>query len=248
MKVKELQISGLSSRIYEPENEIKELMLAIHGFAGDKESSVIVAVAEMLTKHKIATISYDLPNHGGNVKSTPLSLEECIQSVCDMLTYAKKEYKGLPISIFATSFGGFLILQHLKRYSENFKNVILRSPAIDMANILVKNILPEHKLTIKDFTNPQNLGYGYELWIDKKFIDDLHDNNLEGGINKTDNHFHIMQGLQDDIVDPNFVFDYANKYFNNSHTLHIFENADHRYKKPGELERIVDITQKIFKK
>ena len=51
MKVKELQISGLSSRIYEPENEIKELMLAIHGFAGDKESSVIVAVAEMLTKH-----------------------------------------------------------------------------------------------------------------------------------------------------------------------------------------------------
>ena len=115
-----------------------------------------------------------------------------------------------------------------------------------MANILVKNILPEHKLTIEDFKTPQNLGYAYELLIDKKFIDDLYQNNLHDGIGKTANHFNIMQGLQDDIVDPTFVFDFANKCFANQHTLHIFENADHRYKKPGEPERIVDITKKIL--
>ncbi len=246
MNIKELKINNLATRIFEPSNEIREVLLAIHGFAGDKESSVIVAVAEMLAKNNIATISYDLPNHGGNVKSTPLILDECIKSVRHMIEYAKNEYKNLPISIFATSFGGFLLLQHLKKHNETFKNVILRSPAIDMGNILVKNILPEHKLSLGDFATPQNLGYAYELWVDNKFIDDLYTNNLSSGIGETSSHFHIMQGLQDDIVDPNFVFDYANKYFKNQHTLHIFENADHRYKKPGELERIVDIAKKIL--
>ncbi len=248
MKIIDTKIENHSARIFEPENNLKEILIAVHGFAGDKDSSVIVAVANNLVNYGIATISFELPNHGDDASETVLNLQSCINSISEIINYTKNNYKGLPISIFATSFGAFLTLQHLKTHSEHFKNVILRSPAIDMANILVKNILPEHNLTLEDFSQIQNLGYGKPLLIDRKFIDDLYANAIGDEYSEEKNTYYLLQGLKDDIVDPNFVFDFVDKHFNNRCEIFQFKNADHRYKNPGELEQIVEITRKIMVK
>lgn len=248
MKIIDTKIENHSARIFEPDENTKEVLIAVHGFAGDKDSSVIVAVANDLVNYGIATISFELPNHGDDACEEVLNLQSCIDSLSEVIAFAKTEYKDLPISIFATSFGAFLTLQHLKTHSEHFKNVILRSPAIDMANILVKNILPEHNLTLEDFSQTQNLGYGKPLLIDRKFIDDLYKNAINDDYAENNNTYYLLQGLKDDIVDPNFVFDFVDKHFNNRCKIFKFENADHRYKNPGELEQIVDITRKIMVK
>ena len=58
----------------------------------------------------------------------------------------------------------------------------------------------------------------------------------------------IIQGKKDNIVDYK-----ANEKFLKSHIkspceFFYFENADHRFKNPGELEKIVEITTKILLK
>ena len=246
MKIIDLKIENHSARIYEPENQPKEVLIAVHGFAGDKDSSVIIAVAEDLANYGIATISFELPNHGAGACEDVLKLISCVKSLSEIISYAKATYSDLPISVFATSFGAFLTLQHLKNNKEYFKNVILRSPAIDMANILVNNILPEHNLTIKDFKSVQDLGYGAPLYINKQFIDDLYANAIGDDFKEENNNYYLLQGLKDDIVNPDFVFEFVDKHFKNRCEIFKFENADHRYKNPGELEQIVKITRKIM--
>ena len=58
--------------------EVEEIMIAIHGFAGDKESSAITAVANELNKQKIGVIALDLPGHGvSEVDGDYLTLDNC---------------------------------------------------------------------------------------------------------------------------------------------------------------------------
>ena len=93
MSTIETKINNHSARIFLPANKPEEVLITIHGFAGDKESSVIVAVANELSKCNIATISYDLPNHGNDTTNTPLVLEDCVQSVEDVLNYARENFE-----------------------------------------------------------------------------------------------------------------------------------------------------------
>ena len=248
MNIVETKISNHSSRIFEPDDKVKDVLIAVHGFAGDKDSSVIIAVAKELVKFAVLTITFELPNHGADASQNILNLAECINSIGEVVNYAKAHYSNTPISIFATSFGAFLTLHYLSTHTEKFKNIILRSPAIDMANILVNNILPEHNLKLEDFSSVQNLGYANPLLVDKKFIDDLYSKQLGNDFNEPVNTYSVLQGLKDDIVDPNFVFEFCNKHFANRCTIYKFKNADHRYKNPGELEQIVEITKHIITK
>ena len=47
---KYLIINGLHSCIYLPESAPKEVIIGIHGFSGDKESSVLVELSKHLNK------------------------------------------------------------------------------------------------------------------------------------------------------------------------------------------------------
>lgn len=245
MEIIENKICNHSSRIFVPKDP-KEVLIAIHGFAGDKDSSVIIAIAKNLAELGVCTISFELPCHGADACNSNLNFFDCINSVAEIINFAENTYKNLPISIFATSFGAFLILNYLKTCDKKFKAVILRSPAIDMPNILVNKILPEHNLSLIDLNKTQNLGYGNPLYVDKKFIVDLYSNALDNSFSEPNNTYFILQGLKDDIVDPNYVFDFCEKHFKNRFFLYKFENADHRYKNPGELEQIVNITRNIL--
>ena len=80
MKIIDLKIENHSARIYEPENQPKEVLIAVHGFAGDKDSSVIIAVAEDLANYGIATISFELPNHGADACEDVLKLISCVKA------------------------------------------------------------------------------------------------------------------------------------------------------------------------
>ena len=114
-----------------------------------------------------------------------------------------------------------------------------------MHKILETVILPEHNFKKEDLNKTINLGYENPLLVDNKFLMDLQNLNLENS--KTTNHFlYILQGKQDDVVNPDDNAKFFNKYYPNQHKFIYFENADHRFKKPGELEKIISDTLSIL--
>lgn len=109
----------ISAKSYIPKN-MKEIVIACHGFAGDKESSAILALANELAKEKIGVICFDLPGHGeSEVNADMLSIQNCIQDINAIEEYIIKTYGNIPVSIFATSFGAYLTLINMAKIVKN---------------------------------------------------------------------------------------------------------------------------------
>lgn len=242
---KSLIINNLHSTLHLSDNKPQEIVVGIHGFSGDKESSVLIELAKHLNKNGVALITFDLPCHGENDNSEPLKLQDCLDSIKNIFDYVKENFKNIPISTFATSFGGYLLLNHLSKYKENLNKVILRAPAVYMADVVENIILPFNNLTTQDLEHSVNLGFEKQLIINKQFLNDLKVNDLEQQA-KTKEYLYIIQGRKDDIVNPENNKLFFEKQYQNQHKFVWFENADHRFKKPGELERIILETLNIL--
>lgn len=156
---KHIKIDKLDAKIYSPDSQPIEILIGVHGFSGDKESSVLLALSKELTANNIALITFDLPCHGENGNNAPLDLNSCIQSIGKVLDFTKTTYPSTAISIFATSFGGYLTLVYLSNHTEKLNKVILRAPAIYMSKVLEENILPFNGFSADKIKNAINLGY-----------------------------------------------------------------------------------------
>lgn len=243
--VKTLEIKNLSLRIYLPDTIPKQVVIGIHGFFGDKESSVLVKLGESLINNDAALITFDLPCHGHNDTSRILKLSECVAAIKNIFDWTHENFPNTPLSIFATSFGGYLTLLYLSQNKETLNKIILRAPAINMSQVLEDVLLPFQSLSAEDLKTPINIGKEQTLWVNYDFIEELRVNNLQNS-NTTNNFLYILQGKKDDIVNPEDNENFFNKHYENKHKIIYFENADHRFKKPGELEKIIDETLKIL--
>lgn len=245
---KHIQINKLWSTIYEPDDDIKQVVIGVHGFCGDKESSVLVALAEQLNKTGGVLVTFDLPYHGENTNTSPIDLNTCINSIGIILSYVKKLYKNMPISFFSTSFGAYLTIVYLSNHDEKLSKIILRAPAIFMGETLKHILLDENKISLETLkSNPVVFGYEKTLTITYKFLNDLMNLNL-ADLPTTKNYLYILQGKLDTTVFPTKNSDFFNEKYPNQHQIFYFENADHRFKNPGELEIIVKISTEILNK
>ena len=242
---KSIKIKNLSSRLYLPDTQPKEIVIGIHGFFGDKESSVLIELGKSLLKNNIALLTFDLPCHGHNDTSHTLKLSDCLDAITNIFDWVHKKYPSIPLSVFAKSFGGYLTLLYLSKNDKSLNKIILRAPAINMSHVLEKVLLPFQSLTAENLKNPTDIGKEQELWIDYAFIEELRINKLQNTI-PTNNFLYILQGTKDDIVNPADNENFFNQFYSNNHKIIYFENADHRFKKPGELEKIIEETMKIL--
>ena len=243
MEIKYTQIENIYCKYFYPKNEIKNIVIAIHGFAGDKESSVIEAVAKEL-ENTTLVIAFDLPCHGEDNSNNVLNFAQCLNYLDTIICNTKSKYNNLPISIFATSFGAYLFLNYLKNCDTNFEHIILRSPAIFMDDVFVNSILRARNVSLNELLSHNiNLGYNKELLVDFKFLQDLKNNTLSNS--KFSKHIDIIQGDKDDVVS---IKDNENFYKTNcsDYSLHYIKGADHRFKKAGELEQILSIVKSII--
>ena len=242
---KHIKIKNLWSNLYLPKEKTNEIVIGVHGFSGDKESSVLIALGEELNKNGIALITFDLPCHGENDNTKPINLRECENSIGTIFDYVKENFKNISISVFATSFGAFLTLLYLSTHNEKLDKIILRAPAIFMADTTKNTLFNDHHLTLKDLKQPRNFGYKQPLLADKTFVEDLENNNLDNA--QPISHFlYVLQGKKDNVVNPTENARFFDKHYPNNHKIIYFENADHRFKNPGELERIISETISIL--
>ena len=103
---------------------IRTVILGVHGFAGDKESSMLSELAKHVDQKDGALICFDFPAHGDSDRQeNDLTVENCIN---DLLAVAEWIEDTFPIAekfIFATSFGGYISLLSLSRL-QNYKVIL----------------------------------------------------------------------------------------------------------------------------
>ncbi len=225
----------------------QQILLCLHGFGGDKESSVIAALRRELDSKGIGVAAFDWPAHGKSKEPDDhFTVEYCLAYLKKAVLTLRKLWPEKKISCFATSFGGYIAVLYWNR-SENstdFEKLILRSPALRMDKVFRKLIPDEEfkklesgrKLTL-GYERPMQIGYDFYEGLKKHSVDE-HDLWKEPM-----SRVLILQGDRDDVVDHRDTLEYAKE---NGVRLKIFEGTDHRYKKPGELEKIIKYTEDLL--
>ena len=218
---------------HEPERAV---LVCLHGFAGDKYSSVIRALAEAIVPKSVRVVTFDWPGHGKSpVDGESLTVENCLS---DLDTVLEEIGKEKPVYLFATSFGGFVGVNYLARHPSAFSRVVLRSPALNMPNTY-RSFLSEEDIRVLDAGGTVDQGFDRPLRLGKSFADDLSQYVLDQDGFPAGVPGLIIQGDRDDVVDPGDSVRFAEK---NAMKLHVIRGADHRYKNPGNLEEILSVT------
>lgn len=252
IQIKEKEINGktykIGTKIYLLENEIKEIVIACHGFTGDKESSAIESLANELYKNNIGVICFDFPGHGkSQVASDKLTIENCIQDINDIEDFVIQNFGNIPINIFATSFGAYITLINIAINNKKYKNIILRSPAIKMKQIFKNNLLKQsfqsyksEGYTILGFERKMKVSFDFYKQLENYDIFKIYKQISIPKIN-------IIQGDKDDIAPIEDTINFLNQHKDNIN-LYIIPGADHRMKGSGELAKAIKYSKEIILK
>ena len=210
------------------------VLVCLHGFAGDKYSSVIEALAEALVRKSVRVITFDWPGHGSSpVEGDNLTMENCLSDLQSVIQTIQSGVR--PVYLFATSYGGYLGLHYIARHPGIFSKVALRSPALNMPETY-RSLLTDDD--VARLENGEVLNHGFErpLMLGKSFYEDLCQYRLSPDAFPAEVPGLIIQGDMDDVVNPRDSVAFAER---NGLHLHIVRGADHRYKKQGNLEEII---------
>ena len=243
--IKSLNGYIIKSKIYLAD-KTDTFVIACHGFTGDKESSYIDMTATKLLKNNISTITFDLPSHGESpVESNQLTLDNCLNDITSIKNFLKKEYNVKKIYGLGTSFGGYMLLLYLKNRKNIFDKLLLRCPALKMGYILKNNALETKEFKqLKDFGH---LDYGFERKIRLKynFYLSTKRNNIYKYKFKNLKNAMIIHGFIDDVAPYQDSINFCKK---NNIPIYSVKDADHRFKKKGQLEEISTVTANFFLK
>ena len=242
MKIKYSEIKnvyGIKIKTFEPDDKINGYILALHGFCGDMESSVIKQLAKRMTPHGFAVVAFNFPGHGTSEADEYFSLYNCRKDMFEVINYVYKEYGfEYPTSIFATSFGGFVTLQNMNDIPTETK-IILRAPAVNMKRSFEK--FTDNMDTFRE-NGQQIMGFDRKLTVPYSFYTELENNYI------LEHDFHrpmlIIHGDRDDVVLPEDMKIFCKN--NPSAMLEVIEGADHRFKGNDYLKQIIDIAEKYI--
>ncbi len=229
----------ISCKIFLPDDgRIDNVIIGVHGFAGDKESSMLETLAATFCLHNSAVLSFDFPAHGSShVGEEMLTINNCKNDLCTVLEYVSNEYPNASKSIFATSFGGYITLL----CADKLANIplVLRAPAITMPKVLLENVL---KINANDFKTAKYIACGFERPINLpySFYEDLMSQEVIGS-KQIPLPILIIHGDCDDIVPLSDIEAFSASQSDVS--LKIISGADHRFKNEGEMEAIVNLTK-----
>jgi len=232
----------IKCKIFLPENQdAKNVIVGVHGFAGDKESSVLKQLAFACSGSGTALICFDFPAHGDSpVTEELLTIENCKRDLCAVVDYTLYNYADANISIFATSFGGYIALQCAEIYTD--LPMVLRAPAVTMPRLLLENVL---KISEADFEKAGFVECGFErqIKLPYAFYEDLiqQENVIK---KKIEQPSLILQGDCDDIVSISDVMEFCKIQSNTQ--LEIICGADHRFKNVGDIDKIIFYTKKFL--
>ncbi len=223
--------------------KVSRIIIAVHGFAGDKESGAIASLAEEMVKKDTLVVALDLPGHGtSEVDGDALTLENCLNDITSVEEYYHEQYKDAKLSYFATSFGAYLVLLKLIRKPQKYDKIVLRCPALKMDKIFVHAILrePMEEFKKRGYTI---VGYERELKVNYTFYEELENTQIFELFQKDENEILIIHGDKDDTAPIEDSYAFQAKY---QTAMKVVKGADHRFKKEGELEQVIAYAEQFY--
>lgn len=221
-----------------PENGgVRNVILGVHGFAGDKQSSALEKLALACEKSQTALICFDFPSHGESpVDEDRFTVQNCKSDLLAVADYIKKKYPDARKSVFATSFGGYVTLLAAKELEEF--SFVLRAPAVTMPKVLLENVL---QISREEFEKMGVVRCGFErpIALPYAFYEDLMAQEdvckcriLQPTL--------VLHGACDDVVPCADVEAFVSAQ--NGVQLRVLPGADHRFKNTGEIETVIRYT------
>lgn len=227
----------------DPRN-IRNTVIFCHGFGGHKDNASAARFAEkLLGKHKTAAlITFDLPCHGKDVKKK-LNLEDCGTYLDLVVQDAKEKYPG-ELYGYATSFGGYLMLNYIVREGNPFRKILLRSPAVNLYEAFTRNILSAQEWESLENGKEVQAGFDRKVPVTAAFLQQIR----ETDVRKLDlldyaEDILILHGTRDEIIDFAAV-----RAFSEDQLIDLipFEGADHRFRNPQTMDLAIKRILEFF--
>ena len=235
---------NIPCRVYEPDfSDVDQVIIGVHGFGGNKDSSVLRAVAEEMYFYRTATIVFDFPGHGESTASArELNLTNCKGCLMAVADLAKELYPHVAkFGLFASSFGAYVGLYALDDLTGALGRMKLafRAPAVRMNKSF---------LTIARMDEAQLLkkgrvicGFDRKMEIPYSFYEELLKTNV---VADYDVPMMLLHGELDEVVETEDVEFF--RLLNGKSCLVTIPGAGHRFDHEGELDMIVDLTRDWF--
>lgn len=215
-------------RYYADRSNVRNVVLYGHGFAGHKDNRAAERFAgKAIAKNKeLTVVVFDLPAHGSDIKKN-LRIEDCREYIRTVIDYIKEQYRESRLFSYATSFGGYLVLDFLRTRRNPFTKLALRSPAVNMYEIMMNTILTSDDIERLSKGKQVLTGFDRKIRIDQTFIGELQINDIQK-YDFTDfaDDIIMFHGRKDEVVPLYRVEEFSEK---NIIDLEIFEKADHRF-------------------
>ena len=186
------------------EENVKNVIIGVHGFTGSKEGDNISLLSSELEKEgNNLVLTGDFPMHGtSNAKKGKLTVENCVADLSDIVKYGKINYPDANFFLFANSFGSYVSFLYLSQHDDCFKAAILRAPGINMKKVFYEKIFPNKGLTLYDFFQNGMYAQKKKIFIDKNFINEVEGKNVfEIFKNQYKTPIFIYQGTADALMD-----------------------------------------------
>jgi len=176
----------------------KNFFVFCHGFCSKKESKSVEIVANKLLKYGVTSISFDFPGHGESEQTiSKLTVDVCISYINSTISYIKEKFgSDVNISFYAISFGAYILLNKLINDKNKYANIVLRSPAINMKEILLRSLLKDSFSSYKQIGKAR-AGHNGEKEVSYSFFEDIKKNDLYKNY-KENREMLVIQGTLDD--------------------------------------------------
>ncbi len=224
---------------------ISRVVIAGHGFSGHKDNRAAERFADrILSKNKgIAVITFDWPCHGDDVRKA-LRLEDCDNYLHSVIDYVNDTFDSPELYAYATSFGGYLFLKYIFEHGDPFKAAAFRCPAVSMYDVMMKTIMSEDDTARLRKGKAISVGFDRKVMIDRTFIDQIREADIQAhDFTPYSNDILIIQGTDDELVDPDSVRSFAEK---NSIAFEPVDGADHRFMDPLKMLYAIELIAIFF--
>ena len=237
---------SIRCKLYSDEKQdIRSVVLFGHGFGGHKDNKAAERFARhLLEKNKnVAVVTFNWPCHGDDVRKK-LRLEDCRAYLEQLVAWLRQKYRNPALYAYATSFGGYLVLEYISEKGNPFEKIALRCPAVNMFEVLSGAIMTEENRRLLDKGKPALVGFDRKIEIDSRFLADLKSADIQQrSYRDWAKTLLILHGTADEIVPIEASRAFAEE---NGIAFEPVEGADHRFQNPKHMDAAISRIAAFF--
>ena len=221
------------------EKKEKPIIILCHGFTSNKNSPKYVKLENILNRHEISTFRFDFYGHGESEgKFEDITISEAVNDILNAIKFLKQSGYS-KIGLVGNSFGGIASTMTASKTDDLFILVLI-SPVSDyMGKMLAqKNRYPIDKWKKNGFMHHVS-NDGTKRRLNYSFFKDSINNNGYEAAKKIGIPTLIVHGDSDETV----PIEQSEKTSGSLKAcrLEIIKGADHRYSKPEDFDKMLDV-------